>query len=83
MPVVFRERGFRFHFWANEGNPREPVHIHATKNGVDAKFWLWPEVSVAYSDGFNAKTVRELKAAIEPRREQIEAAWNEFFGKGY
>ena len=46
MPVVFRHRGFRFLFYANEGDPREPVHIHAVKDGIDAKFWLWPEVSV-------------------------------------
>jgi len=30
MPEVFRERGFRF-FYANEGTPREPVHIHVEK----------------------------------------------------
>jgi hypothetical protein len=33
MPVVFRYRGFRFFFYSNEGNPREPVHIHAFGEG--------------------------------------------------
>jgi hypothetical protein len=47
MPVVFRHKGFRFAFYANEGNPREPPHVHAIKDGIDAKFWLSPEVSVA------------------------------------
>ena len=28
MPVVFRYKGFRFFFYSNEGNPREPVHVH-------------------------------------------------------
>ena len=82
MPVVFRHRGFRFLFYANEGAPREPVHIHAMKDGIDAKFWLWPEVSVVYNDGFNAKTLRELVEVISNRRDEIARAWNEFFGEG-
>jgi hypothetical protein len=40
MPVVFRERGFKFFFYSNEGNPREPIHIHVEKGTVEAKFWL-------------------------------------------
>ena len=82
MPVVFRHKGFRFLFYANEGNPREPAHIHAVKDGIDAKFWLWPEVAVVYNDGFNAKTLRELVEVIDNRRDEIARAWNEFFGEG-
>ncbi|MDE2129128.1 MAG: DUF4160 domain-containing protein [Betaproteobacteria bacterium] len=37
MPVVFRHKGFRFFFFSNEGNPREPIHIHVMKDGIDAK----------------------------------------------
>ncbi|MBD0413342.1 DUF4160 domain-containing protein [Oryzicola mucosus] len=80
MPVVFREKGFRFLFYANEGDPREPVHVHVIKDGIDAKFWLWPEIVVAYNDGFNAKTLRELTEIIESRRPEIDHAWNDFFG---
>jgi hypothetical protein len=37
-PVVFRHRGYRFQFYANEGNPREPTHIHMVYNdGFDAR----------------------------------------------
>ena len=60
MPVVFRYRGYRFHFFSNEGDPREPQHIHVLKDGVGATFWLWPEVVLAYNDGFNATMLREL-----------------------
>ncbi|MFT0172652.1 DUF4160 domain-containing protein [Paraburkholderia mimosarum] len=37
MPVVFRYNGIRFFFYSNEGDPREPVHIHAAwlKRGED------------------------------------------------
>lgn len=80
MPVIFRHRGFRFLFYSNEGDPREPIHIHALKDGIDAKFWLWPEVEVAYNDGYSARTLRELIEVIRNRRDHITEAWNEFFG---
>jgi hypothetical protein len=78
MPVVLRYKGFRFLFYANEGNPREPVHVHAVKDGIDAKFWLAP-VRVAYNDGFNAQILRELLEVVEANEGLIEGAWNEFF----
>ncbi len=80
MPLVFRQQGFRFHFYSNEGSPREPQHVHVTRNGIDAKFWLWPDVSVAYNDGFSARTLRELVEIIETRRSEIAQAWDEHFG---
>lgn len=79
MPVVFRDRGFRFFFYSNEGSPREPVHIHVEKDGDEAKFWLRPEVSMAYNDGHSARTLRELTEIIEQNKELIERTWNEFF----
>jgi hypothetical protein len=81
MPVIFRHKGFRFLFYANEGDPREPAHIHALKDGLDAKFWLSPEVIVAYNDGFNAKTLRELIELVTHRKSFILKAWDEFFGE--
>lgn len=80
MPVILRSKGFRFFFYANEGAPREPPHVHVEKAGVEAKFWLRPEIEVAYNDGFSAKALRELIGVIEQHRERIERAWNEFFG---
>jgi len=80
MPVVFRERGFRFFSYSNEGTPREPVHIHVEKDNVEAKFWLNPDVRVAYNDGYNARALRQLMAIVEGNRVRIERAWDEFFG---
>jgi Domain of unknown function (DUF4160) len=80
MPTIFIERGFRFFFYSNEGSPREPVHIHVEKDANEAKFWMKPEVRVAYNDGYNARTLRELLGIVEAQRETIERAWNEFFG---
>ncbi|MDP1696755.1 MAG: DUF4160 domain-containing protein [Xanthomonadaceae bacterium] len=80
MPVIFRYKGFRFFFYSNEGSPREPLHVHVEKNALEAKLWLRPGVRVAYNDGFNAKTLNDLLSIVEQHREQIERAWNEFFG---
>ena len=79
MPVIFRDGGFRFFFYSNEGSPREPVHVHVERGGIEAKFWLKPEVRVAYNDGYDARSLRELLETVERNRERIERAWNEFF----
>lgn len=79
MPKVFDWNGYRFHFFANEGDPREPVHIHIAQPGAEAKFWLYPEVELAYNRGFDARTIRRLHDVVLERRDEIEGAWNAFF----
>ena len=79
MPKLFDWNGYRFHFFSNEGNPREPVHIHVTRGRDTAKFWLRPEVSVAYNRGFPSRVLSDLFDVIEGRREEIESAWHDFF----
>jgi hypothetical protein len=79
VPLVFRWKGFRFHFFSNEGEPLEPIHVHVTKDDADAKFWLQPEVEVAYNKGFNARTLARLSRVVEERREEIESARHDHF----
>lgn len=80
MPTIFLAHGFRFFFYSNEGDPREPVHVHAMGNGGEAKFWLRPEVAVARSARLDARTLRRLTRLVEERRDEIERAWHEYFG---
>ncbi len=80
MPSVFRQDGFRAFFYSNEGDPREPPHIHLIAGDHEAKFWLRPEVTLASSAGFDAKTLRLLAQMVEDRREEIERAWHDYFG---
>lgn len=75
----FSISGYRFHFYSNEGNPREALHIHVRKDDADAKFWLYPVATVAYNRGFPAKVLAELLEQVEARREEIERAWHEYF----
>lgn len=47
---------------------------------MEAKFWLEPELRLAYNDGYDARTLRELMELIYANKEKVERAWNEFFG---
>jgi hypothetical protein len=75
-----RLRWLRFFFYSNEGDPREPAHVHVRKAGAEAKFWLRPEVEIAANAGFDARTLRMLSGVIEARRDEIEGVWHEYFG---
>ncbi|TQV64526.1 MAG: DUF4160 domain-containing protein [Halothiobacillaceae bacterium] len=81
MPVVFRHRGFRVFFYSNEGDPREPLHVHVQRGEALAKFWLVPEVIAAESHGLNGAELSELIDTIEKNRSLIEGTWHEFFGE--
>lgn len=79
MPVVFRLDGKRFHFYSDEGNPLEPMHIHVAQAGMDAKFWLFPRVRLAYNHGYDARKIKQLQDVVEAHRDEIERAWNGYF----
>ncbi|HEU0220602.1 MAG TPA: DUF4160 domain-containing protein [Paracoccaceae bacterium] len=80
MPTVFLYDGFRFFFYSNEGNPREPVHVHVRKGGAEAKFWVVPGVRLAVSHGFDARTLGLLTRVVEAQKDVIAGAWHEHFG---
>ncbi|OIP18375.1 MAG: hypothetical protein AUK51_04690 [Comamonadaceae bacterium CG2_30_59_20] len=79
MPVVFRWKNFTFFFFSNEGDPREPSHIHVRSGGARAKFWLRP-VELAENIGFAAHELNSLLAVIEENQALIERVWHEHFG---
>jgi hypothetical protein len=79
MPVIFRSEGYAFFFYSNEGNPREPLHIHVRKGEAIAKFWLYPEVCLSESYGLNSQEQSRLATIVASRCQEIEEAWHEFF----
>ena len=79
MPVVLRIDGFKFLFYVNEGNPREPVHIHVKLGRDEAKFWLSPEVRLSYNRGLSGPTLNRARRLVEENRDELERTWNEFF----
>ena len=56
----FANAGLCFFFYANKGTPREPVHIHVSKDDHEAKFWIRPSIKLAYNDGYDARILRDL-----------------------
>jgi hypothetical protein len=79
MPVVFRHEGYRFFFYSNEGDPREPLHIHVRKGEAVAKFWLVPQVRLVESYAMSSSELRELTVVIEDHKDVIERYWHEHF----
>jgi hypothetical protein len=80
MPVVFRDSGFRYFFYSNEGAPREPCHIHVEGDGKDAKVWLEPEVFLAESYGFSSVELARIMRVVSERRGLILRARHDHFG---
>lgn len=80
LPVVFRQKGYRFFFYSNEGDPMEPLHIHVRKGEAVAKSWLVPQVCLAESYSMSSAELRELIEVIKDNKDLIERYWNEHFG---
>lgn len=80
MPRIFEWNGYRFFFYSNEGDPREPPHVHVRKAGSVAKFWIEPEVRLASSWGFTSSELSALEKVARNHESDIRSAWNEFFG---
>jgi len=80
MPVILRYKGYKFFFFSNEGNPREPLHVHVRRDEATAKFWIEPQVALAESYGLSGSELNELAKAVADNRQLIEGAWYEFFG---
>jgi len=56
--------GIGLFFYSNEGNPREPIHIHVKRGEADAKFWLHPDVIVADGYAFDASVERAWREQL-------------------
>ncbi|MBK9348658.1 MAG: DUF4160 domain-containing protein [Burkholderiales bacterium] len=74
-----RQAALRQRRRAGRNHPREAMHIHVRGAQGEAKFWLTPTVYLADSDGFDARTLRELRDAVVDNKDLIERTWNEHF----
>jgi hypothetical protein len=81
LPVILRYKGFRFFFYSNEGNPREPVHVHVRKGESEAKFWVDPDIALESSYEITSSQLREIEGVIRQNQELILRTWHEHFGE--
>ncbi len=80
MPTILLIMGWRFFFYANEGN--EPIHIHCRKGEKECKYWLDVDnfdIKEAYSYNLNNKDKRHVKKIVFEYFEYIENEWNKFY----
>lgn len=77
MPTILRWKGYRFHFYSDEGH--EPPHVHVRRAEDTAKFWLRP-VGLVFNDGFSPAAIGELTAVVVEHRGEFERKWHEYFG---
>jgi hypothetical protein len=78
MPTVLRVRGFRFAFFSADWD--EPPHVHASKAGCMAKFWLEP-VQLAGNFGFARRELGEIDQIVREHERDLLSRWHEYFGQ--
>lgn len=80
MPTILLIAGWRFYFYANEGN--EPIHIHTQKAEMECKFWLKEdlfEIEIAFSYNMKNADIRDVKQIIYQHFDYIILEWKKFF----
>jgi hypothetical protein len=77
MPTVHRVHGFRFFFFSNEGD--EPPHIHVERAECAAKYWLQPDIELAWSVRFRSRHLKWILRWLELNQERVLEKWNEHF----
>ncbi len=76
MPTIFVVFGYCFKFYSND---HEPVHIHVTKDGHEAKFNLVPEPDLVFNHGFKRHELTLVQGIIEENMEILIDRWEEYF----
>lgn len=61
-PTFRKEGGYTFKIYSNE---EDRMHIHVTKEDKEAKFWLEPEVELAYKGDFSQHEINKIQKFVE------------------
>lgn len=77
VPVLHREAGFTFRFFASD-RP-EPPHVHVVGHGGRAKIWLARPIEIATSRGYDERELNAILRIAREHRDEWLSAWNEFF----
>jgi uncharacterized protein DUF4160 len=74
MPTILRLLGYRIGFYS--GDLDEPVHVHITKAGCEAKYWI-SSITLEWNHGFRTHELREIAAILNDNQQKIIDTWNE------
>ncbi|MCM1057348.1 MAG: DUF4160 domain-containing protein [Firmicutes bacterium] len=86
MPQVFKIGSYWVYFWANEGKPNEPVHVHISEGNPSenaTKIWITAsgKCLLAHNNSqIPPKILRNIMRIIEARSSQVIQKWISFFG---
>jgi hypothetical protein len=67
---------FRFYFFSHDCS--EARHTHVDREGMSAKFWLDPNVSLADNHGFSRRELRDLERITRDHVETLRDEWDAF-----
>ena len=84
MPQIFSIGSYVVYFWSDEGEPKEPVHVHVAqgrpqKNGT--KIWITKSMHciVAHNkSNIPMHILNDIMSVIEARSKDIIKQWFEF-----
>jgi hypothetical protein len=82
VPTILFINGWRFHFYANEGN--EPMHIHAEKAEKECKYWMDAaafELREAFAYNMSPRDVRQVRQVIFENFDYIIGEWQRIHGR--
>lgn len=76
-PTFKREKGYTFKIYSNE---EERMHIHVIKEDKEAKFWLEPNIEVAYEGDFSQHELNKIQHIVEVYAEYFKKQYNLHIG---
>lgn len=86
MPQVFKIGSYWVYFWANEGKPNEPMHVHISEGNPSenaTKVWITAsgKCLLAHNNSnIPTKALRNIIRIIEARSHEVIQKWVSFFG---
>ncbi len=86
MPQIFKIGSYTVYFWANEGEPLEPIHVHVSETAVRnaTKIWITSTGKCSLCDNQSRipdRFLRDIMRVIEARSGEIIQKWVDFFGE--
>ena len=78
MPTVLRIGSFRFHFYSDELN--EPEHIHVSTPEGECKFWLDPIV-LARNRGVPPHGIRQIEKLVFDHKDFLKEKYHEYHNR--
>ena len=77
-PVFRRESEYVFKVYSNE---EDRAHIHVLHGRCEAKYWLEPQVELAWNDGIAEERLSKIKKIIERNADRFKEQYKQHVGK--